>query len=174
MTKCWPEHRGSAPSSDDGSSARYHFASADYFRAIGVPLLEGRFFNGSDQGSPRVVLVNQSLAKRNWPGVSAVGKRFAFTDQPKESDWFTVVGVVGDVKDFPTSPAAVPAFYWSMLQRTPREMILAMRVDGDPLLLTEAFAANFARSTRTCPLRMFRPFQRSPVLPWRRNVLRCG
>ena len=98
-------------------SARYHYVSTDYFRTIGVPLIAGRFFNADDRpGTPAVVLINRSMAERYWPGESAVGKRFTFSSQPQEKDWFTVVGVVGDVKDFPYSPAAEPAFYWPMTQ----------------------------------------------------------
>jgi predicted permease len=131
------EGRVSPPNDEPG--ARYHFASADYFRAAGVPLVEGRFFNAADrQGARPVVLINQSMASRYWPDESAVGKRFTFSSQPAEADWFTIVGVVGDVKDFPTSPAAVPAFYWSMLQRPPRQLILAVRTGAEPLNLVEA------------------------------------
>jgi predicted permease len=144
---------GRAPSPDDGPSARYHFVSADYFRAIGVPLLEGRPFNAADrQGAPRVVLINQSLAERYWPGESAVGKRFTFAAQPKEADWFTIVGVVGDVKDFPTSAAAAPAFYWSMLQQTPRQMILTVRTTAEPLKLAEALRNEVRSLDQNLPL----------------------
>jgi len=138
---------------NDGPSARYHFASPDYFRAIGVPLVAGRFFNAADrQGAQRVVLINQSLATRYWPGESAVGKRFSFMDRPKEADWFTIVGVVGDVKDFPTSPAAAPAFYWPMLQQTPRQMIIALRAGADPLSLVEAVRKEVGALDRDLPV----------------------
>jgi predicted permease len=145
------EGRASAP--DDRPSARYHFVSPDYFRAIGVPLLEGRFFNVADrQGAPRVVLINQSLAERYWAGESAVGKRFTFSAQPKETDWFTIVGVVGDVKDFPTSAAAAPAFYWSMLQQTPRQMILTVRTGAEPLRVVEAVRNEVRALDQNLPL----------------------
>jgi predicted permease len=124
---------------NDAPSGRYHFVSPDYFRAIGVPLLTGRFFNNADQlDSQPVVLINQALAERYWSGENAVGKRFTFSSTPKERDWFTVVGVVGDVKDFPHSPAAAPAFYWATMQQTPRQIILAVRAGAQPLGLIEA------------------------------------
>ncbi len=118
---------------------RYHYVSDDYFRTIGVPLVAGRFFNAKDRlDTPNVVLINHSLAERYWAGERAVGKRFTFSSQPKEKDWYTVVGVVGEVKDFPHSAAAVPAFYWSMTQQPTRDMILSIRTNGDPLQLVEA------------------------------------
>ena len=74
-----------------------------------------------------VVLINRSLAERYWPGEKAVGKRITFTSEPKEQDWRTVVGVVGDVKDHPDSATAVPAFYFSLTQSPTRQVTLAVR-----------------------------------------------
>ncbi|MEP7272367.1 MAG: ABC transporter permease [Acidobacteriota bacterium] len=123
------EGRTSAP--NDGPGGRYHYSSPDYFRAVGIPLIAGRFFTRADRvGAQRVVLINQSLASRYWPGESAVGKRFTFSSQPKEADWFNIVGVVGDVKDFPASASAVPAFYWPVLQQTTRQLIVAVRANA--------------------------------------------
>lgn len=138
---------------NDGPGGRYHFVSADYFRTIGVPLMAGRYFNRSDQmDSPKVVLINHAMAELYWPGESAVGKRFTFSSQPKEKDWFTIVGVVGDVKDFPNSPAAVPAFYWATEQQTPREVILAVRGNGDPLGLIDAIHKEISALDKDLPL----------------------
>ena len=124
---------------NDGAGGRYHFVSEDYFRTVGVPLVAGRFFNANDKlKSPNVVLINRAMAELYWPGESAVSKRFTFNSQPKEKDWYTIVGVVGDVKDFPNSPAAVPAFYWPTVQQAPRQVILAVRGSANPLSLVEA------------------------------------
>lgn len=123
---------------NDGPGGRYHFVSADYFRTVGVPLLAGRFFNANDDlKSPNVVLINQAMASLYWPGEDATGKRFSFNSQPKDKDWYTIVGVVGDVKDFPDSAAAVPAFYWPTSQQAPRDLILAVRTRGEPMQLLE-------------------------------------
>ncbi|HEY9432951.1 MAG TPA: ABC transporter permease [Blastocatellia bacterium] len=138
---------------NDGPSARYHFVSSDYFRTIGVPLIAGRFFNSDDrQDTQPVVLINRAMAERYWPGASAVGKRFTFSSQPNERDWFTVVGVVGDVKDFPHSLAAAPAFYWATMQQTPRQIILAVRSSADPLNLVEAVRNEVRALDKDLPL----------------------
>jgi predicted permease len=138
---------------NDGPSARYHFVSSDYFRTIGVPLIAGRFFNADDrQDAQSVVLINRAMAERYWPGDSAVGKRFTFSSQPKEKDWFTVVGVVGDVKDFPHSPGAAPAFYWATMQQTPRQIILAARFSADPLNMVEAVRGEVRALDKDLPL----------------------
>ncbi len=138
---------------NDGPSARYHYVSSDYFRTIGVPLIAGRFFNADDrQDAQLALLINRSMAERYWPGESAVGKRLTFSSQPKEKDWYTIVGVVGDVKDFPHSPAAAPAFYWATTQLTPRQLILAVRFSADPLNLIEAVRGEVRALDKDLPL----------------------
>ena len=135
---------GKTPPPHEEFHARYHTASPDYFRAIGIPLLRGRFFNDQDsKDGPQVLLINDVMARRYWPGEDAVGKRISFNDKPKESDWFRVVGVVGDVKDAPGSKAAEPAFWWPVLQEPfmSTNMTVALRADSDPALLTDALRA---------------------------------
>ena len=71
----------------------------DYFRAMGIPLLEGRAFTMEDRStSPLVVIVNQSMARHCWPGQSALGKRMHVGNPHKGLPWATVVGVVADTK----------------------------------------------------------------------------
>jgi len=124
---------------DDGPHARYHSVTPDYFRAVGVPLLAGRFLTERDGlDAPQTLLINQSMARRFWPDEEAVGKRLTFTSDPKEKDWWTIVGVVGDVKDTPNVAAAEPAFYWHFAQNVwQREMFLAIGTNGDPFSVVE-------------------------------------
>ena len=135
---------GKTPLPHEEFHARYHTASPDYFRAVGIPLLRGRFFDDRDsKDKPRVLIINDVMARLYWPGEDPVGKRITFDDKPKESDWFHVIGVVGDVKDAPGSKGAEPAFWWPVLQQPfPfADMTIALRADSDPMLLTEALRA---------------------------------
>ncbi len=96
---------------------RYHMATPGYFRALGIPLLHGRFFDEHDTVTSRkVLLINKAMAERYWGKENAVGGRLTFSDHPKEADWMTVVGIVGDVKDTPKSDGAEPAFWWPLTQ----------------------------------------------------------
>ena len=71
----------------------------DYFHAMGIPLLEGRYFTEDDRaGTPPVLIINQSMAKHCWPGQSAIGKRMHVGGPTKPSPWATIIGVVGDTK----------------------------------------------------------------------------
>lgn len=132
---------GKTPPPHEEFEARYHTASPDYFRAVGIPLVHGRFFNQRDtKDAPKVLIINDVMARRYWPGEDAVGKRITFDDKPKESDWFRVVGVVGDVKDTPASEGAKPAFWWSLLQQPFQfaNMAVVLRGNTAPQLLTDA------------------------------------
>ena len=74
--------------------------STDYFRSMGIPLLSGRDFERTDDGdAPPVAIINQTLAQRYFPGGDAIGGRLHFGDFSPEAPWFTIVGVVGDVKN---------------------------------------------------------------------------
>jgi putative ABC transport system permease protein len=71
----------------------------DYFRAMGIPLLEGRTFTVNDRaGAPLVMIVNQSMAQHAWPGQQAIGKRMHAGNPHKGYPWATVVGIVADTK----------------------------------------------------------------------------
>lgn len=79
--------------------AQFDIIYGDYFRAMDIPLLEGRTFTQDDRSnSLPVVVVNQSMAKHCWPGQSAIGKRMHAGNPQKALPWVTVVGVVADTK----------------------------------------------------------------------------
>jgi predicted permease len=122
--------------------ARYHAATPSYFRALGIPLIRGRFFTDADaEKAPRVLIVNQAMAKKYWPGEDVIGKRIDFfADHPKDSDWTRIVGVVGDVKDTPEQNTAQPAFWWPVAQVSfpAQEAAIAIRSDSVPSLLTNS------------------------------------
>ncbi len=73
--------------------------SADYFRALGIRLLNGRVFAESDNSdAPGVAIISESVARRLWPSEDPVGKRITLEDDAKPRDWLTIVGVVDDIR----------------------------------------------------------------------------
>jgi putative ABC transport system permease protein len=87
----------------------------DYFRTLGIPVLNGRTLEPTDrQGALPVVVFNESLAKRFWTD-SAVGRRISFAGP--EGPWYEVVGVVGDTRDAGLDQPAPPAVYVPFAQR---------------------------------------------------------
>jgi putative ABC transport system permease protein len=75
-------------------------ATPDYFRAMGIPLLLGRSFNSADaaETAPPVIIINETMSRRYWPNENPIGKRLKFDDPNFKSPWFTIIGVVGDVR----------------------------------------------------------------------------
>ena len=72
----------------------------NYFTAMGIPLLQGRFFTEDDTASSQlVVIVNHKFAQHYWPGQNPIGKRMRFGTQEMQTPWLTVVGEVADVKE---------------------------------------------------------------------------
>ena len=75
-------------------------ATPDYFRVMGIPLMHGRVFTEADtvENAPPVIIIDQTMAQRSWPNEDPIGKRLKFDDPNFKSPWFTVIGVVGDVR----------------------------------------------------------------------------
>jgi putative ABC transport system permease protein len=96
----------------------YHFAenslvSPGYFRAMGIPLLQGRDFTGQDRpDTPNVAIVSQTLAKQYFPGQNPIGQRFQWGDRA----FFTIVGVASDVHISTLDADPPPMIYDSMFQ----------------------------------------------------------
>jgi putative ABC transport system permease protein len=108
----------------------------DYFRAMSIPLLEGRTFTNEDRaGKPLVVVINRWMATHAWPGQSPIGKRMHIGNPKKGLPWATVVGVVADTKigprDEPTDAQwYIPALQPAMLVRTPASSDRNIPVSG--------------------------------------------
>jgi len=114
------------------NDALYREVTAGYLETIGVNLLEGRALE--DRDSPEsmpVVVVNEFLAKRHWPGQSAVGKHLKFSGSEKQ--WRTVAGVVKDVRDRGLLLDMKPAIYVPVTQvQRPGADYLVVRTAQDP------------------------------------------
>jgi len=119
------------------------FVSPDYFRALGVPLITGRYFTGGDRAdAPKVVLINQMLARHYWPNQSPVGKRIKTGGAERPNNpWMEIVGVVGDVKYSGLDGAPEMVLYWPAEQFAWQSMYVVLRTSptlGDPTVLASA------------------------------------
>jgi predicted permease len=111
-----------------------------YFSTIGQSLLEGRDFNAADDGRNYVVIVNQALAAREWPGQSALGHR-VHTGEIHRLDgesWATVVGVVGNVHNYDLVSKPGPDLYIPRTENPSSFARFILNVSGDPALLKNA------------------------------------
>jgi putative ABC transport system permease protein len=99
---------------DIGAALRYA-VTPGYFAAMRIPLRQGRLLDARDApGAPRVVVINESFARRRFPKGDAIGQRLRAG--PEDGDWYTVVGIVGDVKQASVGLIQSEAVYVSPLQ----------------------------------------------------------
>ena len=115
------------------------WVSRDYFRTLGIQMVKGRTFTDADrEGAPAVILVNEAMAHRYWPGENPIGKRLKWGGWQPE--WLTVVGVVADVKTSALDAEAKAAIYMPLMQvpRARLNAVYVLRTAGDASQLTFA------------------------------------
>jgi predicted permease len=114
--------------------------SPAYFPTIGQSLLEGRDFNLADDGRNHVVIVNQALAEREWPGQSALGHRVHTGEIhiAEGQSWATVVGVVGNVHNYDLVSVPGPDLYIPRSENPSVFARLILQASGSPGLLKNA------------------------------------
>jgi predicted permease len=119
---------------DPGPHAAYARVTPDYFRAMSIPLKAGRFFSEGDAGQgPRVVVVDESLARRDWPGEEAVGKRILIGGSGGASA--QVIGVVGHVRYAALEEEGEPQLYLPVYQDPGYLLGVVVSTRGDPLAM---------------------------------------
>jgi putative ABC transport system permease protein len=129
---------GAAPESS--STARIPFRrdviSEGLFPTLRVPLLKGRSFNEQDtQGSTRVTIINETMARRFWPGEEPLGKRFKLGAAQSDSPWLTVIGIAGDMRRQSLEREPIAQLFRPYLQSSERRLILLIRTSGEPTQL---------------------------------------
>ncbi len=142
ISRTFPLARGEVPqqarfqlaeASEQSRVLDVHAVSREYFRAIGVPLVRGRFFSPRDKfGSPAVVLINQAAAVRYWPDTSPVGESLVAGKDSAE-----IVGVVDDVRQYRLDAPAAPTAYVSIEQFPLRVSHLVVRTRDEPARVSE-------------------------------------
>jgi putative ABC transport system permease protein len=140
---------------DKWPDANYRTVSSDYFRALSIPIVQGRAFNERDnEAAPQVMIVNQALARRDFPGENPVGKRINLgnTDRTGQPVWFEIVGVAANVRSPELAEESQPEFYLSGLQDTFAEMSLVIRAAVEPASLASAVRQAAAEVDKTQPV----------------------
>lgn len=134
-------HFESIPNDDpreDHSALRYAVSPA-YFETMGIPLRQGRLLNERDvAGQPGAVVINESFAKRKFPGRDPIGQRMHVGETARP--WFTIVGVVGDVRHTSLAVSVGDAVYTTIEQWyfPDNPLSLVIRARGDAAALAPA------------------------------------
>jgi predicted permease len=160
--------------------AHLRFVSPGYFETMGISLRSGRVLTTDDRDdAPAVVVVNRSAARHFWPGNEAVGQRLTF-DNPATDEvlrWWTVVGVVGDVRHQALSVVTAPEIYISVEQWTVPRAALVVRVSSTAEAVLEQLRSELAVLDPDLPLtgaRSFRDLVDSSLTRPRFNTLLLG
>jgi putative ABC transport system permease protein len=125
---------GSATPEADRPGVEYRVATPGYFQAMGIALRSGRRFDARDDAlsAAPVALINQSLARRFWPGQDPVGRRIKLGANQDRKPWTTIVGVVGDVRHFGLDVEPRPEVYVPYAHSPLFAPILVVRTATDP------------------------------------------
>ncbi|MGH9713359.1 MAG: ABC transporter permease [Candidatus Acidiferrales bacterium] len=123
---------GRPAESERAPVAEFAAVSTGHFRTLQIPLLSGRSFTDSDDDQAmRVALVDQTMARRFWPGESPIGKRLKAGVIQSTNAWLTIVGVVGDVKSDSLETPGAPHIYLPIFQSPPYNPVVYLRTAGD-------------------------------------------
>lgn len=136
--------------------ANFRVVTPGYAGAAGLPILQGRDFDARDHGDSQPVgWINRTLAEQLWPGETAVGRVIKlFGNQP-----FTVVGVVGDVRQLGLRRAPDPAMYRPLNQYPVSSLHLVVRTVGDPLEATPSIRSAVAAAAPGVAVSDVRPME---------------
>ncbi|MBL9216883.1 MAG: ABC transporter permease [Opitutaceae bacterium] len=126
----------------------------DYFTTLGIPLRQGRAFTAQDRlGAPLVCVINESFAKRLFPGESALGKQLR---RGRDAEFaHQIVGVIGDVKSVGLAAPAPDEIYYPMRQLPRPGLTVVARTDGDPAALQAVIRTAVAAVDKDQPITFF-------------------
>jgi putative ABC transport system permease protein len=144
---------GDARTSSERVRLRSDAISDGLLQTLGIPLVRGRSFNARDRAdSPRVAIINETLARQVWPGSGPLGKRFRIGTGLPES-WITVVGVVGDLRRQGPENESIPQMFAPLEQDPSRLVTLLVRTTAaDPLQIGGAVRLAVNRVDKRAPL----------------------
>ena len=121
----------------------YVEAGPGYFSTLGIPVLRGREFMNQDAiENPRTILINDAMARREFPEVDPIGRRFSFEPGADgKPQWVEIVGVVGNVRQYRADRDPVPMVYAPYTAQPGRAQNLMIRTAGDPMAVAGAIRA---------------------------------
>jgi putative ABC transport system permease protein len=152
---------------------QFRRAMHDYFSAMGIPIVKGRGFTLEDGPSaPPVAIINETMAKRLFPGEDPLGQRVR-TGSSATGPWTTIIGVIGDVRHGGLEEVPLPELYITSLQNPPVAPFIVLRVTGDPAAMAETVRAEARGIDKDLPVYDIRTMAtlRSDAVAERRFVL---
>jgi putative ABC transport system permease protein len=139
-----------------------HMITPNYFEAMGIPLLRGRYFTDADsKDSLPVAIIDQTLAEQYWPDQDPIGKRIAaFFDGPRgQRHWREIVGVVGHVKQYGLDGKSKVQYYFPQTQSPQNDMFLIIRTASDPRGMVAAIRGTLDSIDKDQPIYKVTPYE---------------
>jgi predicted permease len=116
---------------DRAGQAGFRVAGDDYFRIMGIPVLQGRAFEAGDTADAQhVAVISRSFAEARWPGRDPIGRFVQFGNMDGDPRGFRIIGVVGDVRELSPEAAPGPLFYVDYRQRPGQASRVSIVVSG--------------------------------------------
>jgi len=147
-----------APAPEDRVNAQRRRVNDAFFRTLGIKIVEGRSLQTTDTlERPPVVVINQALAKRLWPGEGALGKTLVLPWDPEIR--MEVVGVAADIREFGPASDPRPTFYAPLAQLPARSVQIGVRTDGDPTAVVSLVKQAAAEVDRAVAISAFQTME---------------
>jgi putative ABC transport system permease protein len=144
----------------DQPAAEPYVVTADYFRAMGVPVRRGRVFTDHDNAKqPLVVIISTTFASQFFPNQEPLGQRINLAPPGNPPVWCEIVGVVGDVMEALPGAPVYPQLYCSWLQQTAGNFFVIVRTRGDPAAILSSIKPQVYAVDRDQPIATVRTLQ---------------
>jgi putative ABC transport system permease protein len=158
------------------SFAGWQAAGANYFRTLGIPVLQGRdlMWRDMDESAPAVAVINETMARRYWPNEDPIGRRIVLGLPRPDNPWITIVGIAKDLPHRAIDSLPQPDWYLSRPPGAQRNQILFVRTAGNPSDLAATVRNVVAGIDRNQPIASIETMSdaiRDTVAPRRFNTL---
>jgi putative ABC transport system permease protein len=149
------------PNEDAGApSVDTYSISPEYFNVMRIPLKRGRLITTSDRaGAPGVAVISESSARSVFPGEDAIGKHIQLGGRDDKKEWLTIVGIVGNVRQYGFDRPSQMEAYIPIAQDNQFGYSVVVRTDGDPRRFEQTVRQAFLSVDHTQPLYDVRPLE---------------
>lgn len=148
------------PNESDGPSPDTYSVSPDYFRVMRIPLKRGRLFTDADRaGASGVALISESCARAVFPNEDPIGRHIQLGGRHNDKPWLTIVGIVGDVRQYGLDRPSSMEAYVSQAQDIDFGYNVVVRTDGDPRRFEQTVRQAFLSVDNTQPIYNVRPLE---------------
>jgi putative ABC transport system permease protein len=161
------------------NSAGWQMVGANYFRTLGIPLVQGRDFTAQDtnENAPIVAVINEAMARRFWPNENPIGRRITLGLPRPDNPWITIVGIAKDLPHRAIDSTPEPDWYFSRALGSQRDRYLFVRTAGDPTNLAALIRIQVSAIDREQPvtnIESMRDVIAETVAPRKFNMLVFG